>query len=439
MMNVKSVATALILSTLLAGCSWFGEKEKPPLPGDRVAVLLFDNELKVDPEVAELAVRLPRPVENTEWRVPGGRPSHVMHHLALGESPRVLWRADAGTGSSDSSVLTAAPVVAGGRVFTMDAEGEISAFEAQDGRLIWEFETTPEDEDAAVVGGGVAYAEGRIFAGTGYAEVIAVSAADGKQVWRSPVPAPVRSAPTVTDGRVFVVTLDNQIIALNAQNGERLWGYAGISEVAGLLGGASPAVDRDLVIAPFSSGEIFALRAENGRVLWSDNLTAVRRVDAVSSLADIRGRPVIDRDMVFALSHSGRMVGVDRRLGARIWERDIGGVEMPWVAGDYVFILTNNSQLVALTRAEGRIRWITGLPRFEDEEDREDPISWAGPVLAGDRLILAGSDGKALSVSPYTGEVLGEFDLPDGVTVAPVVAGNTVYFITNDAELIALR
>lgn len=439
MMNVKSVATALILSTLLAGCSWFGEKEKPPLPGDRVAVLLFDNELKVDPEVAELAVRLPRPVENTEWRVPGGRPSHVMHHLALGESPRVLWRADAGTGSSDSSVLTAAPVVADGRIFTMDAEGEISAFEAQGGRRIWEFETTPEDEDAAVVGGGVAYAEGRIFAGTGYAEVIAISAADGKQLWRSPVPAPVRSAPTVADGRVFVVTLDNQIIALNAQNGERLWGYAGISEVAGLLGGASPAVDRDLVIAPFSSGEIFALRAENGRVLWSDNLTAVRRVDAVSSLADIRGRPVIDRDMVVALSHSGRMVGVDRRLGARIWERDIGGVEMPWVAGDYIFVLTNNSQLVALTRAEGRIRWITGLPRFEDEEDREDPISWAGPVLAGDRLILAGSDSKALSVSPYTGEVLGEFELPDGVTVAPVVAGNTVYFITNDAELIALR
>ena len=437
--KLRPLVATLALSAALAGCGWFGAKEAPPLPGDRVAVLLFDSELKVDPEVAELAIRLPRPVENPDWSLAGGRSSHVMHHLALGEAPRIVWRQSAGSGSSSSSVLTAAPIIAAGKVFTMDARGQVMAFMADTGRRLWGVETTPKGEDSAVVGGGIGYSNEMIYAGTGYAEVVALSAQDGKERWRSNVPAPVRAAPTVAEGRVFVVTLDNQIIALNAETGERIWGYAGISEVAGLLGGASPAVDRDMVIAPFSSGEIFALRMENGRVLWSDNLTAVRRVDAVSSLADVRGRPVIDRDMVFALSHSGRMVGVDRRSGARVWERDIGGVEMPWVAGDYVFVVTNGSELVALTRNQGRIHWITRLPRFEDEEDREGPINWAGPVLAGDRLIVAGSDSKALSVSPYTGEILGEISLPDGVMVAPVVAGNTLYFLTNDAELIALR
>ncbi|MBU2091989.1 MAG: PQQ-binding-like beta-propeller repeat protein, partial [Alphaproteobacteria bacterium] len=416
--KIRPLAATLALSAALAGCGWFGAKEAPPLPGDRVAVLLFDSELKVDPEVAELAIRLPRPVENTDWSLAGGRSSHVMHHLALGEAPRIVWRQSAGSGSSSSSVLTAAPIIAAGKVFTMDAQGQVMAFMADTGRRLWDVETTPKGEDSAVVGGGIGYANETIYAGTGYAEVVALSAQDGKERWRSNVPAPVRAAPTVAEGRVFVVTLDNQIIALNAETGERIWGYAGISEVAGLLGGASPAVDRDMVMAPFSSGEIFALRMENGRVLWSDNLTAVRRVDAVSSLADVRGRPVIDRDMVFALSHSGRMVGVDRRSGARVWERDIGGVEMPWVAGDYVFVITNGSELVALTRSQGRIHWITRLPRFEDEEDREGPINWAGPVLAGDRLIVAGSDSKALSVSPYTGEILGEISLPDGVMVA---------------------
>lgn len=433
------VSVAVAFSGALAGCGWLGTKEAPPLPGERMAVLLFDSELKADPQVAELAVRLPRPVVNPDWAMAGGRSNHAMHHLALGDAPRVIWRADAGEGSSDSAVLISPPIVAAGKVFTIDAKGMVSAFDAKNGDRLWSVETAPEDEDSAVVGGGLGYANGRVYVGSGYAQVLALSAETGERVWQANMPAPVRAAPSVSEGRVFIITLDNQVIALNAETGERLWGHAGISEVAGLVGGASPAVERDVVIAPFSSGEIFALRAENGRLLWTDNLTAVRRVDAISSLADIRGLPVIDREIVLAISHSGRMAALDRRIGARLWEKDIGGTQMPWVAGDYVFVVSNDAELVALTRREGYIRWITRLPRFEDEEDREDPIFWSGPVLAGDRLIVAGSHGEAVSVSPYTGEIIGRFDLPDGVSVTPVVADSTLYILTDAAELLALR
>src|SRR5690606_4755356 len=140
------------------------------------------------------------------------------------------------------------------------------------------------------------------------------------------VSAPVRAAPTVEGGRVFVVGIDNQLTALDARTGEVLWTHAGIIEDAGLLGGASPAAEAGVVIAPYSSGEIFALRAETGRQLWSDSLAAIRRVGALASLADIRGLPVIDRDIVVATSHSGRTAGIDLRTGARIWEQDIGGI-----------------------------------------------------------------------------------------------------------------
>ena len=44
---------------------------------------------------------------------------------------------------------------------------------------------------------------------------------------------------------------------------------------------------------------------------------------------------------------------------------------------------------------------------IEDEKKKKDPIIWAGPVLAGDRLIVLSSVGDAISVSPYTGEPLG--------------------------------
>jgi len=42
-------------------------------------------------------------------------------------------------------------------------------------------------------------------------------------------------------------------------------------------------------------------------------------------------------------------------------------------------------------------------------------------------------------VSPYTGRILGKVDVPDGVSITPIVAQNTLYFLTDDAELVAYR
>jgi outer membrane protein assembly factor BamB len=249
----------------------------------------------------------------------------------------------------------------------------------------------------------------------------------------------VHGSPTVADGRIFAITIDNQLEVLATTDGRLLWSHNGIPEPASLLGSASPAVEGDTVVVPYSSGEIFALRVGNGQPVWSDNLATSRPLGALSSLADIRGQPVIDRGRVIAVSHAGILVSIDLRTGDRVWEQDIGGTHSPWVAGDFIYVLSNDSDLVCLTREDGRVRWVRELPRFEDEDSKSDPERWAGPVLAGDRLIVVSSSGEAFSVSPYTGEALGWTEFPDGVYVNPVVADQTLFVVTDDADLIALR
>ena len=436
---MRKIVFAALMSLLLAACeSIFGDDEEI-LPGERIPVMLLDRALEPDPRIADLPVRLPPPLTNTDWPQAGGNPTHAMHHLAAGEELRQAWRASIGEGSSDDQRLLAAPVIGDGRIFAMDADAEVSAFSTETGARIWRVETVPEDEEEGELGGGLAYHNGWLFVTTGSAQVIALDAGTGDESWRQGVPGPVRAAPTVSDGRVFAVTVDNQLQTLDAEDGAILWSHAGIAEIAGLLGGASPAVDGGIVIVPYSSGELFALRAENGRFVWSDTLAAIRRVDAVSALADIRGHPVMDRGRVFAVSHSGRMVAIDLRTGVRAWEQRIGGTQTPWVAGDFLYVLTTEGQLVCLSWSDGRIRWVLPLQRFEDEEEQEDPIIWTGPVLAGDRLIVAGSHSEVLSISPYTGTIMGWLKTSEAVLIPPVVAGNTIYLLTEDADLIALR
>lgn len=436
----RALAAIAALSLMAAGCESlnpFSPSEDPPLPGERLSVLNIDDDIKADSRVADLAVTLPRPQTNPDWPQPGGYPDHAMQHLTLPESPSDAWEVSIGAGSSSDRRLLAQPVVADGKVFAMDAKATVSAFDVASGGRLWSVNVLPEDEEEGDLGGGVSFADGRLYVTTGAAQVVTLDANDGSEIWRTAVSGPMRSGPTVADGRVFAVTVENELVALSAKDGRKLWTHSGIAETAGILGSASPAVARGIVVVPHSSGEIFALRAENGRPLWSEGLAAVRRVNAVATLSDIRGHPVIDRGVVFAVSHSGRMVAIDLRSGVRVWDLDIGALQTPWVAGDYVYVVTTKGWIACVLRESGRVRWVVNLERFVDDDD--ESVIWAGPILAGDRLIVAGSHGEALSVSPYTGEVTGWIKLSDGVQIAPVVADNTLFFLDEDGSLAAKR
>lgn len=435
------VAFATMLACLLAACNPFGgsDDDGPRLPGERISVLELERTLEADPRIADLDVGLPRPYANPEWPQAGGYANHAMHHLALGESISRAWRADVGRGSDKDSRILASPVAAEGLVFAMDARAKVSAFDATNGRRRWRVSLEPEDEDEEEIGGGLAYDEGRVFVATAVGDVYALEATSGKILWRQPIGIPVRAQPAAAAGRVFVVSYDNQLHTLAAADGRILWTHLGVAEIAGLVGGASPAIDGNTVVVPYSSGEIFALRVDNGTVAWSDSLTRASRQTGLGVINDINGAPVIDRGIVYAVGYSGRTVAIDLRSGQRIWDRDISGAHTPWIAGEFIFLLTADNQLVALSRREGRIRWVRVLARFEDEEDQEDPIYWSGPVLAGDRLIVVSSHGESMTISPYTGEILGRLEISDGTFVAPIVADNTLYVLTEDARLTAWR
>jgi outer membrane protein assembly factor BamB len=439
----RAIAVLLPLLLTLGGCDWISSimpnNKKPPLPGERIAVMVGERDLEPDPRVADLRVMLPRPYVNDAWPEPGGVPTHAMYHLAAAPAPKKIWQVDIGNGSRKGRKLLTSPIVANGRVFVMDLDFVVTAYDAATGERVWRHVTKVPDEDEETFGGGLAFNGGRLYVTTGYGVALCLDAATGKLIWKEPMPGPMRAAPTVAGGRVYAITIDNQLNVLNADTGAKEWNHTAITESAGLLGGGSVAVEGSTAVVPYSSGELFAMRVENGRVVWSDNLTAIRRIDAMSSLAHIRGNPVIDRGVVIAISHSGRIVAIDQRSGARIWERSIGGVDTPWVAGEFIFVLSNDNELYCLTRQGGRVRWVQPLPRFEKPEKKKGPIRWSGPVLAGDRLIVAGSQGEVMTLSPYTGEPLGRMEVPDGVLMPPVVAQETIYFLTDDADLIAYR
>lgn len=440
MFGMKNTTLAVLSLFALSACDTFlGKNEEPPLPGKRISILVHENSLSPDSIASRKEILLPAPTPNSEWTQAGGYANHAMHHIRVSGKMRESWSVSIGSGSDDEDRLMAQPILAGGKIFTMDSETVVSSFDAKTGEEFWSTELTPEEEDDNQINGGLAYENGKVYASTGFGQVVALDAKNGKIKWRRAVGAPMRSAPTARGNRVFVITLTNKLLALHGDTGLILWTHSGIEETTNLLGGGSPAVEGGVVVAPYSSGEIVALKVENGLELWSDSLAGARRASASATLATIRGRPIIDRGVVYVISNSSQFTAINLRTGRRIWERQIGGIESPWIAGDYLFVITNNSELVAVGRLNGNVHWVTSLPHWEDPDERQTRINWTGPVLASDRLIVAGSTGEALSVSPYTGKILGKAEMPDGVSISPIVALDRIYFLSEDAELVSYR
>jgi len=416
-----------------------GASQEPPLPGTRISVLTLQNQIEPDPRIQDLQVRLPRPIENADWPQAGGRPNHAMQHLTLGDDPRIAWRVGIGEGSSGYKRLLAPPIAAEGVVYAMDALGSVIAVELKSGRPLWRVGLRPEAEEEGGHGGGLAFDRGILFVATGYGEALALVAENGNELWRVRLNVPVRAAPTVGDGRVFILTVENKLFALDAEDGRRLWQHEGLPENAGLIGASSPAVEGGIVVAPYTSGELYGLRTDNGRLVWSESLTRAASAALLTTFSNINGRPVIQDNQVYAISHAGRMVALNARTGARVWDQLIGGTETPWLAGDFIFLITNEAEVVCLWRRDGRVRWVLPLARYGDPGRRQDVIQWSGPVLAGDRLIVVSSKGQALAISPYSGDAIGQIRIPAGAYLAPIVAESNLVILTDSGDLLALR
>lgn len=450
-MKGNSVTTVgrgvLILATAVAlsGCSIFKgsgkNKQKYDDEGrERISILSSAQAIDADGAISSLPVVLPRPYVNASWTQAGGNSSHSVQHLSLDDNLSLAWRRNIGVGNQKYERMVAGPVSGGGRVFAVDTKGTVTAVALNSGNQLWSRDLRDENEHSKVgFGGGAALYGNTLYVTSGYGFVVALDAETGREIWRYSGAVPFRGAPTATADRIFAVTHDNQMLALDPDNGSITWDQVGIAENAGMLGAASPAYDGTTLVTALSSGELIAMRGINGRILWQDALTSSRRLTPLATLTDIDGNPVIDGGKVYAVSHAGRMVAVDMRSGERSWEADVAGVSTPWVAGNFAFVTTVDSQIACITLGDGRIRWVTQLQRFQDQEKRRGLIGWNGPVLAGDRLLVTSSHGYAMSISPYTGEVLSGIELPTGSSTEPIVVDDTFIVLTDAGELVAYR
>jgi len=458
--RAKSLLAVLMIAALGAGgCSTISrinpfhgkETKEVATEGDRISIISADQKLEPAEALKGVDFALPPPEAVAEWPLPGGTPEQSMGNVTAGSNLTIAWRKGIGAGSKGGELITAPPVAAAGKVFTMDGEATVEAHDAQTGALVWRINMRPNDNkrDREGFGGGLAYGGGKLYMTSGFRLVAQLDAASGRVGWRARTEQPIHGSPTVFGGRVMAVALDNTLLTFDAATGAPGWTYQGLSESARILASSSPAITGDTVVAAFGSGELVALRAANGNDLWNNALSRASRTSALSEIRDIAGRPVIYQGDVFAVSHSGVFAATDLRTGQARWSLPVVGITSPLPAGDVVYVVAVDGKLICASRESGQIYWVHDMNEGYVPKKKgglwgigahtiPKPL-WSNPILSNSRLIMVSSAGQLAAVNAKTGAVERKVELGAPALIGPIAAGAMIYVVTDNGQLIALR
>lgn len=415
--------------------------------GQRISLLELSEQLKVSETLKGQDFFLPPPQPQASWPLPGGSPEQSVEHVAAAPDFQIAWRRNFGLRSGRRADVMAPPVVADDKVFVMDAAATLSAHDARSGSPLWRVNLKPKGKhaDRDGFGGGIAFDGGKLYVSSGFRLVAEVNARDGHVDWLTRTDAPIHDAPTVSDGRVYVVDVDDELLTFNAASGAPDWTYQALTEPARMLVASSPAVANDTIVASFASGELVALRSDNGTELWNQPLSHTTRTNALSEIRDISGRPVIYKGDVFAVSHADVMADTDLRTGQVRWSLPISATTTPWPAGDVVFVVDQSGEVICAARDSGQLYWITDLNAPPPATKRHKKASkriravWSSPILASGRLITVSDKGEAVALNPKTGVIEKRLKIGDDVLLSPIAAGGLIYIATQKADLIAIR
>jgi len=432
-----STAIALAMTLGVAACS----DDELVLKGDRVAVLPERAVIVADASAFDEGAGL-APLVTMPATAVGLNAGHAGGHPQFEGRFKRLWSASIGGKGSDLVDL-AVPVAADGRVFAVAPNGLVTAIGMGDGDRLWQSSVEAIDDDPLPgVAGGLAITPDGVVAHAGGRNLALLDTASGAIEWSVTAALPLRGGPTlIEDIAVAVTDIDGNLLVYKLDNGEAGWDRVGMTGGTVMFGAPAPAYANGALVVAGARGEVTYFDAENGELIWTDSVAALNPRTPIEGIGDIRAHPVHDGGMIFVISQSGRMAAFNARTGLVVWEQPIGGIEMPWLAGETLYVMGLDGRLYALRRSDGAVRWVAELPGAvpPDVVVSEKPPRYVGPVVAGGRVMVLSKAGRVHVFNPDTGVETENHSLGSTILTAPQLVAGKLLVLGQNGSLSAFE
>jgi outer membrane protein assembly factor BamB len=417
----------------------YSPSEKKIIEGKRFDISIAAKEIAVNPDMVEIPVKLEQVIKNSDWSQKGKNNYNSPGNLLINDNIKFFWKKDIGDGEGTYNKIYAQPVGDETSIYVLDSEGKLVAISLKDGSIVWEKNIFPRDESInSNIDGGLALVNKSLIVSTSYGEIINLNSENGDIRWKKNIYKPVQGPPAINNDIIYQMTVNNELYVLDLNTADELWRYSASHVSAISNGNSSLTVTDDLVIFPSNTGEIVALDALTGSLIWNSSLVIEGAISGSIELTDIDSGPVVNSGLIYSSSLSGKFAVLDLITGKFIWEIAIKTSNDPIINGDSVFIVSNDGRVINLLRSNGEVRWISNIYKEVDIKSNSTPIC-STPILAKNNIFLVCQGGDVFKVEGSTGKYNKLFNLNSSSFIAPIIINGHIIFYTEDAEVIVYR
>ena len=426
MTRIKFFIYIFISLFIFVSCS----KQKPDdsKAESRFEILTYDSDISETLTLDTSEILLGVPKSYTYWSKTFQNPQNNLGHiesLASFSSKKTIFP------NSGNSLNLFQPIYFEKNVCHVLNKGQLQCKNIENKEIIFSLDVKPEgSKKYEIVRGGLAYFDGVIVFVDAYGQIKAINSSNGSVVWEKKIDYPVLAAPLIYRDQIFLISADNRIISIDFKSGDIIWSFQTIEEAKMNLFSASPAAAENVIIAPFSSGEIIAFKYDDGQILWSENTSKISIISNFN-LKDISANPIISGSSVYSLSNNGKFLSNSMINGQRNWSTEIKGSQTPIISGEQIYLIDNESRVICLNKNTGEIYWINYLDKFKRGDSFKNLNLWLGPYLINSVLYTVSYFGELVAISPLTGEILSDKKLGVSEIYSPLIILNNQFLITN--------
>ena len=392
-------------------------------------VLAYDAELLETLTLDKKNIIIDEPNEILYWSQHFQNPKNNLNHIKSNSNFKNKKKIMSGKNSLLNIIQ---PIYFSDKICNVSNNGFLDCYDLINENSLFRTNLKPDGiEDYEVIRGGIAYFNGQIISVDAYGQVVSIDSEDGSIKWSTNIGFPVLSPPLIYRDNIYFISSDNRIFCISIASGDVEWSFQTISETRKNLFTASPVAYENIIVAPFSNGELVAFLYDTGRLVWSESLAKVTMVSNFD-IKDISASPVIYKNNLFALSSNGKLASVNIINGQRNWSINLSGYRTPLVTGNQIYVINNDGKLVCIDIKSGDIYWITDLGKFKKGKKAENLNLWLGPFLINENLYILSYFGELKIVSPFTGSIISSQDVGiDKILVPPVITTEAI-FVSNE-------
>ena len=183
-----------------------------------------------------------------------------------------------------------------------------------------------------------------------------------------------------------------------------------------------------IVFVGNDNGNLTALSATDGGVLWSTPVAEPDGRSELERMADVDGAVVIDNTMLYATSYKNHTIAIDGPSGQIVWDRENGGPRGLGLSNSAVVVTDPVGKVWALDKNSGASLW---------QQDGLAHRNTSAPAVQGDYAVVGDLEGVVHWLRLNDGAFAARAEIGGPITGQPVVSDGVVVVQTTEGQLAA--